>query len=68
MASPEDTMVLVSQEDFDRAFRALVPSVSQSEMDHYKTIQSRFSRKEPENGINIATTDRKGKGRAIHPK
>lgn len=43
MASSEDTDVLVSQDDFDRAFRDLVPSVSQSEMDHYANIQQRFS-------------------------
>jgi peroxin-6 len=36
--------VLVSQGDFDRALRNLVPSVSQSEMDHYAHIQQRFSR------------------------
>jgi len=48
MASQEEMEVLVSQEDFERAFHDLVPSVSQSEMDHYATIQSRFSRKKVE--------------------
>lgn len=47
MALPEDTEVLVSQQDFDQAFNDLVPSVSQSEMDHYGSIQRRFSRTKP---------------------
>ncbi|KAF8078217.1 AAA-domain-containing protein [Lyophyllum atratum] len=46
MASPEDFHVLVSREDFDRALKDLVPSVSQSEMDHYARIQRRFSQDE----------------------
>ncbi|KAJ7632326.1 AAA-domain-containing protein [Roridomyces roridus] len=44
LASPEDVDVLVSQADFDRALSNLVPSVSQSEMDHYAQVQQRFSR------------------------
>ncbi|KAJ7093066.1 AAA-domain-containing protein [Mycena epipterygia] len=44
LASAEDIEVLVSQSDFDRALGNLVPSVSQSEMDHYAHIQQRFSR------------------------
>ncbi|KAG6865885.1 hypothetical protein C0991_010966 [Blastosporella zonata] len=43
MASEDDLNVLVSREDFGRALKDLVPSVSQSEMDHYAQIQSRFS-------------------------
>ncbi|KAF7295187.1 AAA domain-containing protein [Mycena indigotica] len=43
LASSEDIDVLVSQADFDRALRNLEPSVSQSEMDHYKQVQQRFS-------------------------
>lgn len=65
IASSNDIMVVVSQDDFDRAFTALVPSVSQSEMDHYKKIQSRFSRKDSESDTSIRTGT-KGKGRAIH--
>lgn len=45
MASPADIQVLVSQSDFDRALAALVPSVSQAEMNHYAQIQHRFARK-----------------------
>ncbi|KAG6845032.1 hypothetical protein H0H87_001369 [Tephrocybe sp. NHM501043] len=43
MASESDLAVLVSREDFDRALKDLVPSVSQSEMDHYAQIQRKFS-------------------------
>ncbi|KAL0947238.1 hypothetical protein HGRIS_013359 [Hohenbuehelia grisea] len=43
MASAQDIEVLVSQADFDLALHNLVPSVSQSEMDHYATVQQRFS-------------------------
>ncbi|EEB98561.1 hypothetical protein MPER_01908, partial [Moniliophthora perniciosa FA553] len=44
MASKEEILVTVTQEDFDRALHNLVPSVSQAEMDHYARIQSRFSK------------------------
>jgi peroxin-6 len=43
LATPEDIDVLVSEEDFKAALEALVPSVSQSEMDHYRKIQERYS-------------------------
>lgn len=78
MASSDDTDVLVSQTDFEHAFRDLVPSVSQSEMDHYRHIQQRFSRKPNEdpgaeidvglhNGLKAGNSmnSSKGKGRAI---
>ncbi|ETW85568.1 AAA ATPase [Heterobasidion irregulare TC 32-1] len=51
MASPADIEVTVSQEDFDAALRELTPSVSQSEMDHYATIQQRFS--QPDSDVNV---------------
>ena len=35
--------VFVSREDFDLALEGLIPSVSQSEMEHYAHIQNRFS-------------------------
>ncbi|KAG6813100.1 hypothetical protein H0H92_013954 [Tricholoma furcatifolium] len=44
MASEDDINVLVSREDFERALKDLVPSVSQSEMDHYLQVQRRFSK------------------------
>ncbi|KAL1947477.1 hypothetical protein VTO73DRAFT_14438 [Trametes versicolor] len=43
LATPAETEVLVSEEDFNAALRELVPSVSQDEMDHYARIQQRFS-------------------------
>ncbi|KAH7906066.1 P-loop containing nucleoside triphosphate hydrolase protein [Hygrophoropsis aurantiaca] len=43
MAGPGDINVLVSQQDFDHALDELVPSVSQSEIDHYNTIKLQFS-------------------------
>ncbi|KAJ7435381.1 AAA-domain-containing protein [Mycena galericulata] len=49
LASPEDIEVLVSHADFEHALRSLVPSVSQSEMDHYAHIQQRFSRPPDDN-------------------
>ena len=43
LATPAETEVLVSEEDFSAALRELVPSVSQEEMEHYARIQQRFS-------------------------
>ncbi|EIN07593.1 AAA-domain-containing protein [Punctularia strigosozonata HHB-11173 SS5] len=43
LATPEDIDVLVSEDDFQGALQALVPSVSQSEMDKYREIQRRYS-------------------------
>ncbi|CAK5264057.1 unnamed protein product [Mycena citricolor] len=43
LASSEDIHVLVSQADFEQALDKLVPSVSQSEMEHYAQVQQRFS-------------------------
>ncbi|KAI0637344.1 AAA-domain-containing protein [Trametes polyzona] len=43
LATPAETEVLVSEEDFNAALRELVPSVSQAEMDHYARIQQQFS-------------------------
>lgn len=43
LASAEDMVVHVSQEDFDRALDSLVPSVSQAEMEHYRQIRKHFS-------------------------
>ncbi|KAL6309205.1 AAA-domain-containing protein [Sparassis latifolia] len=49
LATPAETEVLVSEEDFTGALRELVPSVTQAEMEHYARIQQRFS-KETING------------------
>jgi len=57
MAEPVDTDVLVSSVDFEQALAELVPSVSQSELEHYKTVQQRFTNDAP-------ATD-KGKGKEV---
>lgn len=46
MASADDMDVFVTKEDFDLALESLVPSVSQSEMEHYARIRNRFSMSE----------------------
>lgn len=43
LASPDDLLVAVSQVDFDNALVALVPSVTQAEMEHYARVQHHFS-------------------------
>lgn len=43
MATPVETDVLVSREDFELALRELVPSVSQGEMEHYAEVQRKFA-------------------------
>ncbi|KAJ8515523.1 hypothetical protein ONZ45_g7081 [Pleurotus djamor] len=48
MATPSEIEVLVNKDDFDVALDNLVPSVSQSEMDHYAQVQQRFSQKSEE--------------------
>ncbi len=57
MAEPVDTDVLVSSVDFEQALAELVPSVSQSELEHYKTVQQRFT--------NDALATNKGKGKEV---
>jgi peroxin-6 len=47
MATPADSEVLVSQEDFELALRELKPSVSETEMQHYAEVQRQFSEKIP---------------------
>jgi peroxin-6 len=62
MAKPEEIEVLVSHEDFVAALRALVPSVSQSEMEHYAAVQQKFAGET----INAVKKDKgKGKEKAI---
>ncbi|TFY82055.1 hypothetical protein EWM64_g1949 [Hericium alpestre] len=43
IATPADILVTVSQKDFNAALSELVPSVSQSEMEHYAQIRGQFS-------------------------
>ncbi|PKC72839.1 AAA-domain-containing protein [Rhizophagus irregularis] len=46
LATPEDTLVEVNQNDFDRALAELVPSVSEKELEHYKMVKMRFTQQE----------------------
>ncbi|CAE6420314.1 unnamed protein product, partial [Rhizoctonia solani] len=43
LASPAETDVLVNQDDFERALSELVPSVSTSELEHYREVQQKFA-------------------------
>ncbi|KDQ12329.1 hypothetical protein BOTBODRAFT_34616 [Botryobasidium botryosum FD-172 SS1] len=43
IATSSETDVLVSLQDFQQALQELVPSVSQSEMEHYAAVQKRFA-------------------------
>ncbi|RUP43521.1 P-loop containing nucleoside triphosphate hydrolase protein, partial [Jimgerdemannia flammicorona] len=42
LATSEDVAVEVTEEDFDRARRELIPSVSESELGHYRKVRERF--------------------------
>lgn len=43
MSKQEELLVVVSEADFDLALENLVPSVSETEMEHYTEIKRRFS-------------------------
>lgn len=43
MAADDETDVVVALEDFERALQELVPSVSRTEMEHYRLVQARFA-------------------------
>lgn len=54
-ATKDDTDVMVSKIDFMQAMKELIPSVSQSELNHYKKVQAQFSpssKEEKPNGVN----------------
>ncbi|KAL1924063.1 uncharacterized protein VTP21DRAFT_7098 [Calcarisporiella thermophila] len=42
LATPADIEVEVCEEDFDKALRELIPSVSEKELEHYKKVRERF--------------------------
>lgn len=42
MATEEETLVVVNQDDFSQALERLQPSVSADEMEHYRQVQSQF--------------------------
>lgn len=60
LATKEDVEVVVSEHDFRAAMKELIPSVSQSELEHYKKVQAQFS--PVKNGIPSVVD--KGKGKA----
>ncbi|CAE6380702.1 unnamed protein product [Rhizoctonia solani] len=43
LATPTETDVLVNRDDFERALSELVPSVSASELEHYREVQQKFA-------------------------
>ncbi|BGP35154.1 peroxisomal assembly protein [Rhodotorula toruloides] len=59
MATPAEIEVLVAQQDFDAALAELVPSVSQAEMNHYKTVQQRFSAETMNSDDKLAEKEKK---------
>lgn len=76
MATEEDTDITVTREDFVAALQELVPSVSQSEMEHYRLVQEKFAdntkrltdQEQPPSQVSEDVqvhADRKGKGRAV---
>nr|CAG8450293.1 2321_t:CDS:10 [Entrophospora candida] len=46
LATAEDTLVEVTQEDFDKALKELIPSVSEKELEHYRMVQMKFAQQE----------------------
>ncbi|KAI9360389.1 AAA-domain-containing protein [Zopfochytrium polystomum] len=42
MASPEETQVVVEEQDFMNALAELTPSVSEQDLEHYRQVQARF--------------------------
>lgn len=72
MATPDDVEVLVAQEDFEKALAELQPSVSVSELEHYKAVQGKFSsqtmnapkeKAQPADGPSEGTATVPGKGK-----
>jgi peroxin-6 len=68
LATPEDIMVQVTEQDFIRALHELIPSVSAAELDHYKSVRARFEKKDDEEEKVEAPMPKaskgKGKGKA----
>ncbi|CAG8465584.1 12000_t:CDS:10 [Ambispora gerdemannii] len=46
LATPQDIYVEVTQQDFERALKELVPSVSEKELEHYRLVQKRFTQQD----------------------
>jgi peroxin-6 len=43
LATPAEIDVLVNSDDFNRALDELIPSVSASELEHYREVQQKFA-------------------------
>ena len=43
LATPQETNIVVAQEDFEGALKELIPSVSPQEMEHYAVVRQRFT-------------------------
>ncbi|CAE6348324.1 unnamed protein product [Rhizoctonia solani] len=79
LATPAEVDVLVNRDDFERALGELVPSVSASELEHYREVQQKFAsstinsvEKEQDKSEEDATEEEveppkidKGKGKAV---
>jgi peroxin-6 len=48
LATPEDILVQVTEQDFVKALEELIPSVSAAELEHYKSVRERFEKKDDE--------------------
>ncbi|KAJ1309501.1 hypothetical protein OPQ81_006276 [Rhizoctonia solani] len=78
LATPAEVDVFVNRDDFERALSELIPSVSASELEHYREVQQKFASStinsvEKEQGIQETGSDGeanspkvdKGKGKAV---
>ena len=63
-ATKKDLGILVEEQDFERAGRELVGSVSARELDHYQRVRERFERPEEKATVNGSLHEDKGKGKA----
>ncbi|PWN35576.1 AAA-domain-containing protein [Meira miltonrushii] len=65
IVSPSDLDVKVSRVDFEAALSELVPSVSSQEMEHYRSVQQKFSNTDSKSETEDQPTKKsKGKGKA----
>ena len=64
-ASTSDLEVLVEEQDFEKASRELVGSVSAKELEHYQRVRERFEQPEEDPTINGSLNSSKGKGKLL---
>lgn len=63
MATPEDVLVEVCEEDFVRGLDELVPSVSQGELEHYQSVRALFEGKLRKEEEKVGGRSMEGEGR-----